>query len=203
MVTNERQRQYALETRAKKSNSGAGRIVNIAQQPQSLDSTSHDKLQSQEAARESHDIDPKLNNYHYSLESAFSDPSEDISSTNKPHETNGRTSEERNGTVHEVTLRYNVNIIQEGKRVLPKLELNATSCPGFLDLVQHILNLFSDHGQQYQTNGIRVLGANGLVKIEDDESWMAAVKEVEENEWMEGDVKIVVDLASQQDPETT
>jgi len=89
------------------------------------------------------------------------------------------------------SIRYHVNYLINDRRI-KQLVLTPTTCPGFLGLLRHIHRQLCEGGQNLLR--IRVLGPEGLKEVQDDKSWNEVVASIKKNEWMDGDVKCVVDL---------
>ncbi|TAQ84139.1 hypothetical protein B7494_g7533 [Chlorociboria aeruginascens] len=173
MVTNEKQRHYASQARRDKhAKSGKSK---------SPEKESNDQ---QSLVRPSEDpvIEENLNQYHYNVETPFrSETPEAIAKivTGSPAKSDAR-------------ILYHVNIFQGGRRVKPRITLMTLSCPGFASLLQHIHNIIGDEGQR--PSSIKILGVNGLVAVDSEDGWKAAIVEVEENEWMDGEVRVIVEM---------
>jgi hypothetical protein len=181
MVTNERQRQYANQTRHAKNNPEDPIPIDITSR--SPQTPSGDNRQSKDNTPQHPDLDPKLNNYHYSLEQSFNAAEEAIAAID---------TQQRMPQASKLSLHYHVNIMSQGVRIRPKLDLTPTSCRGYPDLLGHVNGVLND--DQMELSTIKVLGSNGLADVFDDGTWAAAVKNVEENDWMDGDVKIVAEV---------
>ncbi len=89
------------------------------------------------------------------------------------------------------SIRYHVNYLINNRRI-KKLLLTPTTCPGFLGLLRHVHRQLCEGGQNLL--GIRVLGPEGLREVGDDKTWDEVVASIKKNEWMDGDVKCMVDL---------
>jgi len=83
--------------------------------------------------------------------------------------------------------------MQDGRRLKPKFTLNPSSCPGFASLIQHILAFLDSSGSQ-RLSSVKVLGPNGLSDVGDEDSWRGAIASIKEHEWMDGEVKCVVEI---------
>jgi hypothetical protein len=211
MVTNERQRQYAMETRAAKAPSSEDAKAGKKMIQDHLEKSAGHRPQaiirpqeSRESPSQYSQIDPKLDNYHYSLDSNFRSRNDNAPPTTpKTQHSNGISmNQEHLDDISEAQnsdplLQYHVNIVSNGVRIRPKITLTPASCPGFPSLVQHIHSLLRDDNQHHLRD-IQVLGVQGLEHIDNDESWIEAVKLVQENDWMDGDVKVVVEVGSLQ-----
>ncbi len=194
MVTNERQRLYALETRQEKRKAGE-KINNKRKRGQNATSESEEPRRRKRGRRgNSHspynDVDPKLDEYHYHVEETYSEEVENGVQKSRTGQAAGNefSIEEPD----ESNLRYHISIIQNGQRIKPRLTLIPSSCPGFASLVQYIHTLLDDIGQKPST--VSVLTAHGLVEVNSEESWEEAVTSIMGNEWMDGEVRCVVAL---------
>lgn len=90
-----------------------------------------------------------------------------------------------------------INIVQNGqhKRILPRLDITADQCPDYASLVAKIRQYYQQHHQlQYiPTLRLRTLLENGLVPIQNDGEWMVALLAATTVDWMDGELRIVVD----------
>lgn len=189
MVTNERQRQYAVDSR--RNNLG------------------NDKKQTPSPPNPN--IDPKLAPYHYNIDPSFSvdgsrrEKSSDPSTMETPQdtpqsETSHSATAQQNGSqpiTSQATsseLQYHINIIHSNKRIRSPAIVNVNNCPGFPSLIQHAHNLIGDVGG-LELKAIRVLGLGGLVEVNDDEKWSGILEEYNEHDWLGSDVRIVVEMA--------
>lgn len=196
MVTNERQRQYALETRSEKRkagekiNSKRKRVQNSATPSEAAPQRTSGQVTSQSPYA---DVDPNLNEYHYNVEGTYEAEGEDGTSKSRT----GPTAENEFsiGEPDESGIRFYLNILQNGQRIKPKLTLTPSSCPGFASLVQYIHTLLDDIGQK--PGSVKVLTPDGLVDVNSEESWEEAVLSIKDNDWMEGDVRCVVALVDE------
>jgi hypothetical protein len=191
MVTNERQRQYAIETRKAQAKESSKRQLGSdtpkadTPQPNGKDLQIHSPSPFPE-------MDPKLNQYHYNVESAF--PTESGQATTKIDTASGTVHDPQlsAGASNEGEVKYQVNILQNRRRIKPMITLTPNSCPGFPSLVQYIHGLIDDDA--HRPGSIKVLVPEGLVDVGSEESWMEAVETVKENVWMDGVVKCIVQV---------
>jgi len=170
MVTNERQRRYASEVRVKKQEQKRreaarqnGEIINSPGKTPPPDT----------------DVDPKLDEYHYNVAPHL--PAELVE--DQPDIPMVPDSEEE-------AVKYHVNVIQNDRRIKPKLTLTPNTCTGYSSLVQHIDHLLEDGNQKRKS--IKVLGPYGQVEIDNEDAWRETVEVVQEKEWMDGDIKVIV-----------
>ncbi|KAH6720041.1 hypothetical protein BKA61DRAFT_594087 [Leptodontidium sp. MPI-SDFR-AT-0119] len=195
MVTNERQRLYALETR----NERRTKVPLISQTRLSQTPTAEGSPQSEPRYIESVTptrcpvVDPKLNDYHYNPDLSFQ--------TNGDGQSNGVADPKEpdssipKGVVEAgVAINYLVNLMHHGRRVHPQVTLTPSSCPGFASLIQHIHNMMDRLSQDQQPSSIKVLGPTGLVNVNDEDSWTGAIASVKQTEWLDGEVKCVVQV---------
>jgi len=61
-------------------------------------------------------------------------------------------------------------------------------------LVQHIHNMMDGLSQEQQPSSIKVLGPTGLVNVNGEDSWRGAIASVLQTEWMDGEVKFVIQV---------
>jgi hypothetical protein len=193
MVTNERQRLYALETRQEKRK--AGEKTHSKRKRDQTSATPSESMSARKRGRSGISpppdvyVDPKLDGYHYNVEEAYTGEGEAGISESQT----GHVNEFGLGNPDEMGLRYHINIIQNHQRVKPQLLLSPSSCPGFASLVQYIHTILDDIGQK--PSSVKVLSPEGMIEVDSEESWEAAVASVKDNDWMDGEVRCVVGLA--------
>jgi len=193
MVTNERQRQYASQSRKIKAKSKGGEKDHSDHDSELLDDSQpsqpngHIRFRpiprASASASPVPEIDPKLNQYHYVVEEPPIPEDGDISA--KSHSTNGFPSMSLD------SIKYSINIMKDGERIKPRFELTPNSCPEFPSLVQHIRSVMDDGRPALS---IQVLGPSGLVDIRDQATWVAAIQAIMQTQWMDGEVKCVVEM---------
>jgi hypothetical protein len=192
MVTNERQRRYAVETRSNKALE-SGKAVKKRITPRDGPETPSTATEPPSRYPE---IDPKLDQYHYNLDPAFASTSADSSAP--PPNTDADVSVSREQPFPtspppaDSPISYHIHILHNSTRIRPKLTLSPQSCPGFSSLVQHVRGVLNDDAAEI--NRIRIHCPEGLTDVGEEEAWLDAVKSVEENEWMEGHVRIIVEV---------
>lgn len=103
-----------------------------------------------------------------------------------------------------------INILQSGKRILPRFDLPAGQCPNVDTMKQAVLRRYSDQipnlpfdnidpAVQQTRNpaaswNVKVWLPHGLVTVENDKDWTAALLSTGTVEWMDGDLKVLVDI---------
>jgi hypothetical protein len=200
MVTNERQRQYAVETRKSTGTTSSTRKSTDKKARDAPDTPSTTK----EPLSRYPDIDPKLDQYHYNIDPSFNSatPADDPSVPHPdrtPFHIDVPASQEPfpASPLSETHISYHINILHNGARIRPKLILSPSSCPGFSSLVQHVRGVLSDSGGIEPTS-VQVLGPDGLRDVgDDDEMWQDAVKNVLDCVWMDGQVRVLVQVRYQ------
>lgn len=173
MVTNERQRQYAVETR-KGANSGReNRTVpnsRMALTPQTdLHQNSEDPL-IQDGSRLKQDCQPVAID-----EEALSVRGSD-------------------------SLKLQFNILRDGHRVnKQRFDALAEECPDLQQIYAQLLQV-QDGGIIASLEGVRVsvLLPQGLVAVNSDSDWLQALSAVRRTAWMDGEVKILIELPPNQ-----
>jgi len=201
MVTNERQRQYAIESRKstnQTSETGTKRNSSNKRQHDQISSTpSRDSSlplnQSQTRPLLQYpEIDPKLDQYHYNIDPAFAEDGQGPPKRQKADDTTLNGDQTFTGATDITVLQYQINILTNGRRVRPKLTLTPSTCPGFPSLVQHIQSELGD--DTMQLNEIQLLGPQGLIVVDHNDAWAEAVNGIKDTEWMDGDVKVIVEV---------
>jgi len=172
MVTNERQRRYATDKRE---------AERAKEKAQSMIDSNDDPTKPASISPYPH-VDP-LDDYHLNVAPHL--PAELVESP-----LDVQNGSELLEEADDSAVKYHLNIVENHSRFKPKLTLNPITCPGFSSLVQHIHNLLEDTSKKM--NSIRVLGPFGPVDIEDEDAWREVTTSVDEEEWMDGDVKIIV-----------
>lgn len=145
------------------------------------------------------DIDPKLDQYHYNLDPAFNSTTTDDFSAplpDRPHLQNdvsvSREHFPESPPPPDPPIQYYINILHNNIRMRPKLILSPSSCPGFSSLVQHVRGALND--ENADPVRVQILSPDGLRDVGDEEAWLDAVKSVVGNEWMDGEVKVLVEV---------
>jgi hypothetical protein len=197
MVTNERQRLYASQSR-KGRTEGKSRKVNMDQSDEDAELPKDDTTQSsngsrrirhqgEESASPMPGIDPELEQYHY-VEDEMQQ-SESRRNSIGSRSSNGFASAFPIKTTDSDEVKYFVNIIDGSRRLKPRFTLSPGTCPGFASLIQHVQNIMDD-GRG--TRSVQTYGPNGLVDVTDQASWIDAIELVKSTEWMDGEVKCIV-----------
>ena len=178
VITNERQRQYALETRHEKRLSKLGTSTNGTSPTPSR--STHQNRRSRTSLDTYDELDPQLTEAQPGSGSPSVPPENGLS---------------QDGIKSVTDIRYHINILRDGCRIRPKAILTAVSCPGFPSLIQHIHGTLNDRNDRLKS--IKVLGPNGLVGVYNEESWKQAIVLIKGNEWMDGEVKCVAYIEEQ------
>ncbi|KAL8825700.1 MAG: hypothetical protein Q9191_004253 [Dirinaria sp. TL-2023a] len=159
MVTNERQRQYAVETRKGTSSSREKKIV--PEDPMVLDDS-----------RSKQDSQPVANG-------------EEVLSV--------RGSES-------FKLQFNIHVLRDGHRVIQqRFDTLAEECPDRQQIYAQLLQV-QDGGIVTSLEGVRVsvLLPQGLVAVNSDSDWLQALSSVRGTVWMDGEVKVLIELPPNQ-----
>jgi hypothetical protein len=134
-------------------------------------------------------IDPRLNQYHYNIASPLSQ--EQLQDVATPPVT-GMKSIFTKKAVEAEGVKYHVSIMHEGRRIVPKFTLTPNTCSGFSSLVQHIHSITDDDGRTISS--IQALVPSGLMDVTDEGTWSEAIETVKQHEWMDGEVKCIVQV---------
>ncbi|KAG0646953.1 hypothetical protein D0Z07_6346 [Hyphodiscus hymeniophilus] len=194
-VTNERQRLYAFE--ARKKNLAAKKGSKEDSPRPSMEGTPQPNGDRMSAPSPSPypAIDPKLNQYRYDLNesSTAHDPAVVKTQTNSLISANANAE----GGVGE-NLKYFVNIMQNGRRVKPKVTLTAESCPDYSSLVKHIQTTIGDNIVEFAA--IKVLGPGMWLEVGNNEEWNKATDVVKDCEMLDGQVMCAVEVRDTNPP---
>jgi hypothetical protein len=97
-------------------------------------------------------------------------------------------------------------MLQQGKRILPRLDLPAGQCPDVETFKHTILRRYpslngdnTDHNSQQvrETHAswkVKAWLPQGLLHIQTDKEWTIALLTAETTEWMDGDLKVLVEI---------
>ncbi|KAJ5085724.1 hypothetical protein N7532_010495 [Penicillium argentinense] len=104
-----------------------------------------------------------------------------------------------------------INVLKQSNRILPRIDLPANECSDVNTLKQIVMRRFPeligsdnfepssqqarDVAAQWKT---RVLLPDGLVEIQNDKDWTVALLSADSTEWMDGDLKVLIDLHQNQ-----
>ncbi|KAE8448141.1 hypothetical protein EG329_009745 [Mollisiaceae sp. DMI_Dod_QoI] len=194
-ITNERQRKYALEARKnkkspQKNNLGEGPMGSPGE---SMPGPGNRRSVNPSPFGIDTPVDPNLNQYHYKVGhlvppenregSLFADAA-------------GPTYLHSGATMLESDIKIHVNILHHDRRIKPKLLLSPYTCPGFSSLVYHVRSMLADG--RYQPTSIKLLSPDGMIAVNDDDTWNELIASIKQYEWMEGDVRCVVQVDDHQ-----
>ena len=190
MVTNERQRIYALEARRK--NSAAKKLGGSKQiSPTPFDEEappSDDERMHAKSSAPYHTIDPELNHYQYNINES-STPQQHLMFDTRISDmevTDGEVAEAENEA-----LTYVINIMQNGRRIKPRVALSPGSLPNYSMLVQHIEATIDTKDLGFT---IKVLGPGKWLNICNDNEWMSAINVVRNAEILDREVKCAIEV---------
>ncbi|OBT81471.1 hypothetical protein VE02_09722 [Pseudogymnoascus sp. 03VT05] len=180
MVTNERQRLYANETRKATGGKKARETGEGADE---------------QRERELVDIDPKLGDYHYTLDPTLRSPAAAAAASMTPPPAGPEKAE----------MVYRVVVVGKGApgRVLHSVALTQEKCPVFSSLMQHIRSVLAKplngggEGEKvamYILRTVKALLPTGLVEVGTVDEWEEACRTVEGEAWMEGIVRVVAEV---------
>ncbi|KAI1001948.1 hypothetical protein K3495_g6254 [Podosphaera aphanis] len=182
MVTNERQRQYAIKTRMSKK-----RLINPQNHDQNNESANLLVPTPADATHLSPNPFQPLNLVSRLFPNRVQSnviPEADITaSCNRGAETN--QSQEPEGSLP----KFHINLLQAGRR-LRKISL--LTCPTLSGLVRHVVEVL-EYPQQ-KVGNIQVLVPFGLVPVFNEESWTNAMALINKHEWMDNEIRCLVNL---------
>lgn len=174
MVTNERQRLYALNLRIQKKKEEELSQLHAA-------AFSHGTAASSPSI-----IDPKISLPNQIASSQAVAANATANRVNEP-----QIAKPSNASAKQpAPLEYHINIVHNGKRIRDMFTLNPTNCVGFVSFTAHVDAAVK---APYKKTVMKVLGPNGLVEVKSEATYAMALLSVRKTEWMDGDVKIVVE----------
>lgn len=96
-----------------------------------------------------------------------------------------------------------ISILQNGKRILPRFDLSAVQCPDLASLRHGITRrfadqfpgLFSEHRPESSWK-VKTFVPDGLTPIHSDGEWTIALLSAATVDWMDSDLKVLVELES-------
>ena len=89
-------------------------------------------------------------------------------------------------------LGLHVSVLTEGKRLLPRFDIPAANCSNLNSMLQKIVDQY--HDSSLVLAKVKVLLPNGLVEVRDDSEWGAALGMAESLDWMDGELKVIAEL---------
>ncbi len=187
MVTNERQRQYAMETRTERRKGGKRRATR-SHTPCSSPGGNCDS-QPVSSPSSSNDLDQKLDEDKHSFGSGCPPGEEDANAIQQKGNYGTIDSTVERG---DSRLTYHLNILSNNRRLKPKLYLNCANCPGFSSLSNHIQDALIVDEQRLVS--VKVLGPAGLIEVKDEDGWREVLELIKKEEWMDGEVKCVAEV---------
>ncbi len=190
MVTNERQRLYALEARqAKRADRENERLISPTPTEGERTRPSGERL-SAPSPSPFQAVDPKLDQYHYNVgESSMAQK------TLVSHpQTQNMDLEARDVSTEEVAenLMCIINIMQNSRRIKPRVTLPAASCLDYSSLLQHIGSAIEDENLKF--TDIKVLGPGSWFAVGNEDEWKNAIAMVKENVILDGEVRCAVEV---------
>jgi len=173
MVTNERQRQYAVETRR------GGSVGRAKRQRSDSGLAPPEQNTVERSVRDQSDVGGlRINDAGYPAgEKDLSTPSARSSIGTMPYKSR---------------LRLRINILEGQQRIRPCFEASAEECPNLEAVYSNVLQQYGDAMLDGVT--VRVLLPQGLTSVGSDEDWARALSEVQATEWMDGETKVIVEL---------
>ncbi|KAI9048897.1 hypothetical protein LZ554_006751 [Drepanopeziza brunnea f. sp. 'monogermtubi'] len=168
-VSNEKARLYAIKTRHKRRTPVTS--AKVTPQPDRA------RLESVTPAPTRNGADVKLDDNHSTVDAkGYELP--DSFAAGSPASSNG------------THVRYLVNLMQHGRRLVPEITPAPNTCPGFPSLVEYIHRLMDTESKE--VSSIDFLVPTGMVNVKNEDDWKGAIASIQQTEWMNGVVKCVV-----------
>ena len=184
MVTNERQRLYALETRkTRPQTSKSKKKARLGAPSPSLAPAIAPSL--------SPAIDPKLDNYHYNIDETFSPRKVQKSSTIQAQTTNDVPGKQLSTElVVDIPKKFLVNIMKGNRRIQPEATLD--SCHNLCSLIQYSHAMVAD--ENLEVGKVKVWGPSGTIDVSSEDDWKDAIAVIMDVEWINGEIKCIVEV---------
>lgn len=93
---------------------------------------------------------------------------------------------------HRTPLQLHINILKAAQRVVPRFDLPAAHCPDMQTLYSRLL----EQGQPVRPDPLRisVLLPAGLTPVRSDAEWMGALVAARAVDWLDGELRVVVEV---------
>ncbi|KAH8595924.1 hypothetical protein B0O99DRAFT_145545 [Bisporella sp. PMI_857] len=215
MVTNEKQRLYATAQREKRER-GYKAASSKSKKPKIVDARSLlNKLKGIESSSEEQSMSPSPDAESFTQgspppSSRTLKPDEDLGQISRGQESIATSTLPSNTSIASASLKRAtsvvsvqstsprfpdcwLNILQSGRRILPKVPFNTDNGEKFHDLLQFI-DIIIDDGHSYKE--VKVSGPTGVIDVNDEASWSAALEAIKDADWMDGEVRVMVDIAT-------
>lgn len=124
--------------------------------------------------------------------------------------THSTSTETHTNTQHRQTY-LRINILQQGKRLLPKFDVPAAQCPNTDTVKQFILRNYpalsglsdNDPNTQQARDAaaawkLKAWLPDGLVTVQSEKDWAIALLSADTVDWMDGEIKVLVEVDTQQ-----
>lgn len=90
------------------------------------------------------------------------------------------------------SMMLHVNLMRNGERIHPRRDVQAMACPYRHTVLQDTAAALGPNGVGNMT--VKVLCPEGLVSVEDDATWQRVKTLSAETPWMDGAMKVIVEL---------
>lgn len=91
-----------------------------------------------------------------------------------------------------------VNVLQNGKRAVPRVDLPAEQCPDLGSLKQVLTRRFGDQLSALLSEStswkIKVFVPDGLTLVSSDGEWTIALLSAATVDWMDSDLRVLVEI---------
>lgn len=200
MVTNERQRQYAVVTRkgggTESDGSNKRRKLDDSQTPPPHGRRPEQEYQQQEEFPQPRNMVLGLPELQDKLLEALPNQSEgQINVSTEPSEqqlARPLSSAPYDPSSNSNPLQLHINILRDHQRVLPRFDILAEQCPDVETLYSKLLE--QGHSAGPDPWRISVLLPSGLTSVQNDGEWMVALMSARAVDWLDGELKVVVEI---------
>lgn len=127
----------------------------------------------------------------YILRETFTAVKSVISKSDDPSGASTARSRDPSSIFH-YSVMIHINLIRNGERIRPRRELQAMTYPYRHTLIQDAAAELGPNDVGNMT--VKALCPDGFVTVEDDATWQHCKKLAAETDWMDGEMKVVVEI---------
>ncbi|RKF75236.1 hypothetical protein GcC1_080010 [Golovinomyces cichoracearum] len=202
MVTNERQRQYANERRMEKRTKNSQERKSCRKDTPSLEmsgrretderSSNHQTIQTADGPSLPQSTQDSISDFS-SLEIRDDSGRETLPPISQLQVDEDITQNVESGQLlrtEKKNIKYYINLLRCNRRVKEQLIISSSRSLNFSGLIHHMTQLTGP--LQKDLFNIKVLGPDGLIEVDDEDSWAQAILLIFKHEWMDQEVRCLV-----------
>jgi hypothetical protein len=187
IITNERQRRYADQSRR-----GQKKVKD--------NSPSVDLPSDAHSNREATKTRELTSNPTSLLPGIYENPTTSSPLNNQIQESSGESTPHQNDTtlIPSPEIQFQIHVMFDGSHIQPKHIVSLSADSSFMVLYMLVTDLLRN--TMMELHRIRALGPGGLIELSNEEQYDSFNKEVKANEWMDGEVKVLVEVQKRMKP---